>query len=51
MPGGFSNATNRPAWPVMRSTKLGRVPNLTTAKALGLDVPPTRRALADAVTE
>jgi putative tryptophan/tyrosine transport system substrate-binding protein len=43
---------DKPAdWPVMRSTKLGLVPNLKTAKALGLDVPPTRRALAGEVTE
>jgi hypothetical protein len=35
----------------MRSTKLGLVPNLRTVKALGLDVPPTRLALADEVTE
>jgi hypothetical protein len=38
-------------WPVIRSTKLGLVPNLRTVKALGLDVPPTRLALADEVTE
>jgi len=37
--------------PVMRSTKFEFVLNLEPAKALGLDVPPTRLALADEVTE